>query len=451
MIKTKHIINKVFLEVNTSSTKKAFDLKDNLGVFLKEQVFPSIENYFEAKSATYQNAVIRFNKLELRINHIDLENLNNLKDHLIANLKKKIDEALWSVSIITDKKESVIINNDKSDMDALFFFLETGGKPWWKNDLTSIVNRETLLKIVLQANFKQGFLRLLAKKRVQERLINQFNDTVLSMFLSGSIMAKKKTFSGLKNDKSFRIKFWKLVIDYTIFKEVIVIKTGLYQIMKKAKINTAERTKFETYVATLIGERLEDIAIDLNVLKKSSREEEPQQESSEIVENDESVFIDNAGIILLHPFLKNFFINTELSDLKGNLLSGKIETAIHLLHYLSTKREQQLESELVFEKFLCGYPIDKPIERYIKLSADLKQKSEELLQSTITHWPALKNTSSDGLRTGFFQREGKLIIEHDKYRLIVERKAQDILLDRIPWNIHIIKLPWLDKLVFVEW
>ncbi len=77
--------------------------------------------------------------------------------------------------------------------------------------------------------------------------------------------------------------------------------------------------------------------------------------------------------------------------------------------------------------------------------------AEELLQSAITHWKALKNTSPDGLRTGFFQRDGKLIEENNSCRIIVERKAQDVLLDNIPWNIHLIKLPWHKKVVFVEW
>ena len=47
MEQQKHIINKVFLEVETNSNEVAHKLKDNLAVFFKHQVFPKIENYFE--------------------------------------------------------------------------------------------------------------------------------------------------------------------------------------------------------------------------------------------------------------------------------------------------------------------------------------------------------------------------------------------------------------------
>ncbi len=444
----KHIINKVFLEVNTSSTKTAYNLKDNLDVFLKERVFPNIEAYFKVKSAAYPMAAIRFNKIELQISHLDLNNLNPLKDRIIGDLKKKMDQILDRVAAPSNEGDLVVVDNNTNRLDAFFFFLTTGKNPWWKQDIASNLDVNAIRRMISQNGFKQRFLTHLTNKTVRERLINQFDDSILTILLSNVPIPTKKAPAVLKKNKGLRTKFWKAVINYTLIKEAPLLKTTMYQLMKAAITSDSETKELEAFTTTLIGESLEDVEpLEFVPLE----EDELQQELLETDEEAEGIFINNAGLVLLHPFLKNFFILTKLANSGGQIFPQKEQIAVHLLHYLGTKKEQQLESEMVLEKFLCGYPIERSIERYIKLSKGLKQKAEELLQSIVSHWPALKNTSPDGLRTGFLQREGKLIIEEDKYRLIVERKTQDILLDKMPWNIHLFKLPWLDKLIFVEW
>ena len=128
-----------------------------------------------------------------------------------------------------------------------------------------------------------------------------------------------------------------------------------------------------------------------------------------------------------------------------------VDLAIHTLHYLATKKEQQLESEMPFEKFLCGIPIKTPIKRHIQLSDIIKEQAEELLTSVIENWGILNNASTDLLRHEFLQRQGKLSFKEDNPKIVIERKTQDILVDRLPWGIGICRLPWLDHLVFTNW
>lgn len=159
--------------------------------------------------------------------------------------------------------------------------------------------------------------------------------------------------------------------------------------------------------------------------------------------------VSNAGLILLHPFLKQLFKSCGFLNDKNQLL--KQEEAVHTLHYLATKREQQLESNLVFEKFLCNVSIHQSIARDIVLSDAVKQKAEELLQSVTQNWGILKNVSTDLIRYEFLQRLGRLDLTKDNPQITVERKTQDILLDKLPWNYSLCKLPWMNNLIFTDW
>ncbi|CAL2062788.1 contractile injection system tape measure protein [Tenacibaculum sp. 190524A05c] len=162
-----------------------------------------------------------------------------------------------------------------------------------------------------------------------------------------------------------------------------------------------------------------------------------------------SYIIKNAGLILIHPFLKQFFASCNLLNDKNEII--KPTEAVHLLHYVATKREKQLESNLIFEKFLCNVPIHQTIERNITLSDELKENAENLLQSIVQNWEILKNSSSDLIRNEFIQRQGKLDLTKDNPHITIERKTQDILLDKLPWNYSLCKLPWMKTLLFTDW
>ena len=174
-----------------------------------------------------------------------------------------------------------------------------------------------------------------------------------------------------------------------------------------------------------------------------------EQPKQEIIENAGTYYVPNAGLIILHPYLKHFLKNCDLLDDTNTIKNPAM--AVHALHYLATKKELQSENNMVFEKFLCGIPIQKPIQRHIQLSDVLKNQAEDLLQSIIKNWKALGNASTDLIRHEFLQREGKLSFKEANPKLVIERKTQDILVDKLPWGIGICKLPWLDQMIFTNW
>jgi hypothetical protein len=77
--------------------------------------------------------------------------------------------------------------------------------------------------------------------------------------------------------------------------------------------------------------------------------------------------------------------------------------------------------------------------------------SEELLNTAISRWDIISNTSIEGLRNSFLKRDGKIEWGEDKIILHVEMKSYDMLVDKIPWNISVIKLPWMKNSLYVKW
>lgn len=164
-----------------------------------------------------------------------------------------------------------------------------------------------------------------------------------------------------------------------------------------------------------------------------------------------SFYIQNAGLILIHPFLPAFFKKLNLLN-KGQFVNDQArQKAVHLIWYLATGETNQAEYDLVLPKFLCGVPLNYPLERAVEITSAEQEEANNLLQAAIDHWEVLKNTSPDGLREGFLQRDGKLELRKESWYLRVEQKAIDVLLDRLPWNLSIIKLPWMLEILKVEW
>lgn len=163
----------------------------------------------------------------------------------------------------------------------------------------------------------------------------------------------------------------------------------------------------------------------------------------------EGLYIENAGIVLLHPFLPRLFEALGITA-EDRLLQP--ERALCLLHFLATGQSIAPEYELVLPKILCGIPLETPVDSRIELSDAEKEEATALLEAVIHHWEILRDTSADGLRGTFLIRSGKVSLrKDDDWLLQVETKSYDILMDDLPWSISIIRLPWMHRMLWVEW
>ncbi|MDU9050621.1 MAG: contractile injection system tape measure protein [Candidatus Electrothrix sp. Rat3] len=162
----------------------------------------------------------------------------------------------------------------------------------------------------------------------------------------------------------------------------------------------------------------------------------------------EGIYINNAGLVLLHPFLPQFFGALGIAE-EEQLLGP--ERALCLLHFLATGQDIAPEYELMLAKILCNVPLDMPVEADVALTDKELEEAGALLKAVIDHWEALRNTSPDGLRGTFLLRPGKISLRSEDLLLQVEPQTWDILLEQLPWGISMIRLPWMDRMLWVEW
>ena len=155
--------------------------------------------------------------------------------------------------------------------------------------------------------------------------------------------------------------------------------------------------------------------------------------------------VNHAGLILLHPFISRFFENLGVEDVKT-------ARAAALLHFLATGSEAIYEYELGLIKVLLGLQPETPLLVAPGLiTPQDKSEAENLLQSAINHWPILKNTSIQGLRTAFLQRQALLRETEENWQLQVESQSFDMLLKHLPWSMSWVKLPWMTKILQIIW
>ncbi|MCX2742689.1 contractile injection system tape measure protein [Mangrovivirga sp. M17] len=193
------------------------------------------------------------------------------------------------------------------------------------------------------------------------------------------------------------------------------------------------------------------------VSEKFTETDSEPEDKSEISLSDEAlqtdpIFIKNAGLVLLSPYLSRFFDITGLLKNKKEFKSDfEREKACHFMHFLATGLDDGQEYMMVLNKLIAGIPLTYPLKENIILTDEEKQTAEGLLNGVIKNWTALKKSSPENLRGSFLLREGKLI-ENDKFwDLRVEEKGFDILIDKIPWAFKVIRLPWMKKPVHVTW
>lgn len=165
----------------------------------------------------------------------------------------------------------------------------------------------------------------------------------------------------------------------------------------------------------------------------------------------DALWINEAGVILLHPFLPQLFRSRGWVDREKFTDADGQTMAVYALHYLATGEVEAPEHQLLLPKLLTGMRPETALHPVDLLTGDDRIACDELLTEVVKHWNALRNTSAAGLREAYLRRSGKLENQDGKWRLTVEHKAQDILLSRLPWPISMIKLPWMTGVLSVTW
>ncbi|MGK7908800.1 MAG: contractile injection system tape measure protein [Synechococcus sp.] len=164
----------------------------------------------------------------------------------------------------------------------------------------------------------------------------------------------------------------------------------------------------------------------------------------------ESLYIEGAGAVIVHPFLQELFGSLDLlSNLQFRDQQAQ-RSAVALTTYLTYGDLDVLEYDLLLPKLLCSWLWEEPLPPY-ELDESECKAAAELLGAVLKHWSALRSSSADWLRQQFFWRDGKLTRVDFGWKLEIERRAQDVLLDKLPWSIGVIRLPWMSDFLHVSW
>lgn len=449
MIAHQHIIRKVSIDLQLNNQEDVEQTqKEYLAVF-QEKVMPELEKFLDEQSGADE-------LIELKQINIDLGDLskNSSTDDLakrwLTQLKKSISLELASRSTSKEQNKAFLY---EIKLDVFIHFLQKGCLPY-----TAPANIDFQKEFVLLLNeraketiFRIGKAVDTTGLGVLERLVAQLNEQQLELLLQAVceqqenqwLLALKKQIQQVLKSKTRIVvkRIWNYLIYFAFFaNKRKIARDFLFFIEDAGSLTEKELAQ----ILRLLEENT------LGITETIEKDEAKTTQSSEEAPN--LLFVKNAGIILLHPFLSYFFLELDLIKSEGNSKDEiSREKAVGLLHYLATGQTAAQEFDLSFCKIMCNMPLAHPIASEFDISEGEKLESEKLLKAVIKNWDALGNVSIDALREGFLQREGKVEITEDSIQIQMERKTIDLLLDKIPWNISIVKIPWILRKILVSW
>lgn len=183
----------------------------------------------------------------------------------------------------------------------------------------------------------------------------------------------------------------------------------------------------------------------------SSRIQKDKKNLFEKLELEETFPISNSGLVLAAPFLPYFFKGLGLVENKSFVSKEAQNRGALLIQALLDDSYFYEESDLLLNKIICGIDPSEPIEVNFLPTDIEKEEIQNLLDSMVARWTALRSTSGASMAKGFFPREGSLRRVEIGFQLTIPRISIDILLNRLPWTIGIIKLPWMEETLYTEW
>ncbi len=462
--KLREIIIQLYL-LDRNTLKKIFDKKDH-------QPFARIRlhDMFMGQAGYLERGIIY---LLDPYRQADLVALLNAKDIGIdiGDREKVLLRLLTpgkKVKDITELRQLVIsspvfIQHLTTDLgeQGLKIFMERTGAGWGQDTTDTMLGLRNILSDAVPGNLERD--KLLA-------LLLQFN----LLFLSGKLYIRsgkayfQAFFAYLQQSISYGIpvSVWKAVLGYISDekRESAVLPEEPLQTFKKEIISLIRRSAetpipYDEPVSKTNDEELlrkkqaQLEAIRAELEKERIREQEQLEKEFRKLQEDKNnkIYIRNAGLVLLHPFLGTYFKRLGLLE-DGKFVDDAAQhRAVLLLQYLVNGRTIAEEFELALNKILCGLPIEEAVPLEFTLTEDEIAVSAEIFQVIFQRWEKMKNTSVEGFRASFIQREGALSRLEENWELRVEQRTYDMLLTTLPWAFGMIKNTWMTKILTVEW
>jgi hypothetical protein len=482
-----HIIKKQVIELTIGKHLDAFDIQQQVSDWYWHHFLPLLE--IELNKHSTPGEVQYIDRLEIDLGALDVQQLQKtqLQKLALPAVTKKFQEHIDAQH--TTGKRSV----PQHAFTQWLHYMQKGYLPW--NVLR--VSEEWLGKVLEELAINHHSVTLLRgeiskNKTIATRIAHQHTAAWLTQLITvltasnqtrlpDAIAEAEQFFTSLQAAGTAlmatpnRKQLWQQIITLAaatgstqtttqlatpIIKEHITIERlpALERIMLQATGYTQLQP-----VLTAVQQQLQrgttvkqletgDTAIDREKKNIAGNAEQQATDSKQrLLKAEDGLFVQHAGLVLVHPFLRSLFSLCGLLEGKHFSNTYNQQKAIYLLHYIATGAATAEEHELVIPKILCGYPLEEPVNTDITLSINELQEADDLMRAAIAQWNILKSTSPDGLRQGFLQRNGKLHSKNEQLYVEVEKNTIDVLLDHLPWNLSLIRLPWSGEIIRVEW
>lgn len=176
-----------------------------------------------------------------------------------------------------------------------------------------------------------------------------------------------------------------------------------------------------------------------------------QQDWAQNSEPETKIYIQNAGLVIVWPFLARFLQHIGFLEKEEFVDDEAQERAVFLMQYLVDGDLDPPLHLLSLNKLLCGLPPEAAVDLLSPISEEERDHASKLLEAVKGYWKPLKNTSIKGMQETFFQREGILQRKGEHWHLKVDKKGFDVLVKQLNWSLKTISLPYSEFILHVEW
>jgi hypothetical protein len=463
MQKQTHIIHKQVYELHTGAETSARKLQQEMQQVNLQAVLPAVsavlDECFDA------DEVVQIDKLEIDLGTITSMSAPSswselISRQLLEKLKPYTNNKLIAEQEFFSKRQHIsghlletwiyFLQHGRLPGQSLFRSLEAVKKELLLSDYSQ---QESLRLAMLELDPIVFVPRLITNTSLEELA---FCFSILQPFISlgdwikimvktgGNLVKDWNQFTWIQKESLFSIRQWHhiILVDFT---HTLIAQAHHNMPVEKEEAESLLREIILSTKKKLFGRENMVVPAMPSYAESMLNSETAQPEIKE------SIYVLNAGLCLLAPWLRKFFNITGIcisDDFKDDISR---QHAIFLLHFVATGETDATEEKLIFPKILCGWPIHMPCINAFEITETEKQEANDLLESVIINWPVLKSTSANGLRESFIQRSGKLTISDDHFLLLPEQRGIDVLIDHIAWGFRNILLPWMDRRLVVEW
>ena len=469
-----HSVVRHMVTVNCQSQEFGNRINDELSDLVQARLYPKLDELFKRYSV--ENDIWEIQELPVEINLIGSK---NWQEEFIEKSLDQIDSYLRTnlQEFSASSPEDVRISGKS---------LKERGRSSNEQIKKRLMSPQELYSDFLFNYLKKGIIsynsQVLGLEEVFDKIeLNQFNHETIKEILTDNFTALLRwTFNVPRGLKLRFLDIDNIVHDLDFSEEFAKEKSSLNKLLEflywiglfnkdgKAlsepnisRIRQLATTHFnveQEYINKILFVNKTPATDDK--LKSQSKSEKRYNEDSivlnedliDVDNQDLTLYISNSGLVLIYPFLLKLFENLKLVKDGDWVSQEKQHRASLILQYLVQGHDKVFETELAFNKLLCGIPISDFVSVDWNIQEEEIEQVNQLLEAVIEHWTAIKNTSIEGLRGSFIKREGKLSLDEFKPpELTVESKSYDILLDLLPWGISMIKTPWMKQHLVCNW